>query len=338
MWLSKFVLLGLLLGLGILSEAQPTKSRSSGELSAVSFSLLKSTKDGQLERIVRWQDTCARQLRVDWGNTYLTLRELWLGEIGVKLNLVFEGDELTHCTEESFDNLYEQEVCSAELRRVRSLSEDQNEDAVNDVENDDVFDGSRHGLHQLRLYKPNDTSLLEDHPWLRTSAKEMRHRCATLQSTVDNMQYEAPEEQEDHLRRQKRGLRELVIAPGTKWCGPHRLAYSYKDLGPLDGLDRCCRKHDHCPKAIAPFSSRYGLFNYMPFTLSHCGCDSRFRACLKMTGTSSANVIGKIFFNMVQTQCFALKPVKVCVKRSWWGKCEKHQYKKQAYLKDNTAY
>lgn len=75
--------------------------------------------------------------------------------------------------------------------------------------------------------------------------------------------------------RAKRGIRDMVIAPGTKWCGPHRVAYGYKDLGPLDGLDRCCRRHDHCPKAIAPFSRRYGMFNYMPFTLSHCTCDER---------------------------------------------------------------
>jgi hypothetical protein len=64
----------------------------------------------------------------------------------------------------------------------------------------------------------------------------------------------------------------------------------------------------------------------------------RFRTCLKMADTGPANLIGKLFFNIVQTKCFVLKPQKLCVKRSWWGKCLKHQYRKQAYLRDNIPY
>lgn len=67
----------------------------------------------------------------------------------------------------------------------------------------------------------------------------------------------------------------MVIAPGTKWCGPHRTAGSYKELGGLENVDRCCRRHDHCCRSIPPFSERYNFWNYMPFTLSHCGCDQR---------------------------------------------------------------
>jgi hypothetical protein len=64
----------------------------------------------------------------------------------------------------------------------------------------------------------------------------------------------------------------------------------------------------------------------------------RFRTCLKMAGTGPANLIGKLFFNIVQTKCFVLKPQKLCVKRSWWGKCLKYEYRKQAHLRDNIPY
>lgn len=64
----------------------------------------------------------------------------------------------------------------------------------------------------------------------------------------------------------------------------------------------------------------------------------RFRACLKRVGTSDANLVGKLFFNVVQTKCFVLKPKKRCVRSSWWGKCEKYKVVKQAILRDNLAY
>lgn len=64
----------------------------------------------------------------------------------------------------------------------------------------------------------------------------------------------------------------------------------------------------------------------------------RFRTCLKMAGTASADFIGKIFFDVLQSKCFILKPQKVCVKRSWWGKCQHHEYRKQAYVRDNVPY
>ena len=48
--------------------------------------------------------------------------------------------------------------------------------------------------------------------------------------------------------------------------------------------------------------------------------------------------MGKLFFNVVQTKCFVLKTEKTCGKRSWWGKCEKEELKKQAYLRDPLPY
>ncbi|KAG8326056.1 hypothetical protein J6590_051392 [Homalodisca vitripennis] len=57
-----------------------------------------------------------------------------------------------------------------------------------------------------------------------------------------------------------------------------------------------------------------------------------------MADTGSANLVGKLFFNVVQTKCFVLKPEKICVQRSWWGKCKKMHYRKQAHIRDNMPY
>nr|CAD7613875.1 unnamed protein product [Timema genevievae] len=85
--------------------------------------------------------------------------------------------------------------------------------------------------------------------------------------------------------RSKRELTDVLIVPGTKWCGPHQLASRYVELGPLSLIDRCCRKHDHCRIAIPGFSNKYHFFNYRPFTLSHCGCDSRIRVVGRLEST-----------------------------------------------------
>lgn len=80
-----------------------------------------------------------------------------------------------------------------------------------------------------------------------------------------------------HYRR-KRALADIFIAPGTKWCGHKHLADEYLDLGGLSNVDRCCRRHDFCPHAISGFSTKYHLFNYRPFAVSHCHCDRRYDA------------------------------------------------------------
>ncbi|XP_011506277.1 PREDICTED: uncharacterized protein LOC105368844 [Ceratosolen solmsi marchali] len=300
--------------LALLALLLLTKLRGCGA-SGEAFSVIEWLPDGELQRTIRWNGTCAREVLVDWGKTYLTLREIWLNEARLKLNLVYQEGILTDCSEEIRE---EEDVCATEPEWLELAAEQRLK-------------------VKARVYE-NETEAREaiarDFPWLLDSLGETRQRCDVAQGNAAGTFADT----KAVGTRRKRGIRELVIAPGTKWCGPHRLAYSYKDLGALDGLDRCCRRHDHCPRAIAPFSERYGLFNYMPFTLSHCDCDERFRTCLKMTGTSSANVIGKIFFNMFQTKCFVMKPSKICMRRSWWGKCENFEYKKQGYLRDNLSY
>ncbi|XP_018568846.1 uncharacterized protein LOC108909097 isoform X1 [Anoplophora glabripennis] len=142
-----------------------------------------------------------------------------------------------------------------------------------------------------------------------------------------------------HSERHKRDISDLFRVPGTKWCGKGYSADKYTRLGGFSRTDRCCRKHDlSCPFWIGGFETKYGLFNWRVNTLMHCNCDERFRACLKMVRTSDANLVGKLFFNVVQTKCFVLKPKRKCVRSAWWGKCEKHKIVKQAVLRDNLPF
>lgn len=78
------------------------------------------------------------------------------------------------------------------------------------------------------------------------------------------------------------------------------------------------------------------IANHSFFILKHFLCS--FRACLKKVHTSDANLVGKIFFNIVQTKCFVLKPTKKCVRTGWWDKCQKYKVVKQAILRDNLPY
>ncbi|CAK1554402.1 unnamed protein product [Leptosia nina] len=140
------------------------------------------------------------------------------------------------------------------------------------------------------------------------------------------------------VARSRRSFRENFIMPGTKWCGAGQLAKTYNELGEDRNEDRCCRAHDNCRVNIGAFKRRFGLFNFRPYTISHCKCDRRFRACLKLADTSVSNMVGKLFFNVVQTKCFVLKPIKACKQRSWWGKCLRKGYMRQAFLRDNLPY
>ncbi|CAD7087836.1 unnamed protein product [Hermetia illucens] len=139
--------------------------------------------------------------------------------------------------------------------------------------------------------------------------------------------------------RQRRDLASFLRVPGTKWCGKGWSATKYADLGGYSKTDRCCRQHDKsCPFWIMGFETKYGLFNWRINTLMHCKCDERFRTCLKMADSPDANLVGKLFFNIVQTKCFVLKPEKVCKRTSWWGKCEERSLRKRAHIRDNRQF
>uniref|UniRef100_A0ABD2WNZ2 Phospholipase A2 n=1 Tax=Trichogramma kaykai TaxID=54128 RepID=A0ABD2WNZ2_9HYME len=337
-WAAISLVCVLLLQIGSAS----TKAAAVDQADQADFLLVRPLPDNdQYDRFLSWNGLCVREQISEWAEyeskQSLILREIWPLNESRKIVLFYEGDELTQCYDKPIDLAKEaKEPCTRQIERVNVSAEETAESLSSSSSEKYVkfFQGKDH----------SDAVVADEFPWLFGTYSDIRQRCIGQRAAESNSSPKAKSASStsatlrNNHNRSKRGIRELVIAPGTKWCGPHRLAYSYKDLGALDGLDRCCRRHDHCPRAIAPFSERYGLFNYMPFTLSHCGCDERFRTCLKMTGTSSANLIGKIFFNMVQTKCFVLKPSKTCIKRSWWGKCEKHEYKKQGYLRDNLSY
>ncbi|XP_065365242.1 uncharacterized protein GIIIspla2 [Calliphora vicina] len=139
--------------------------------------------------------------------------------------------------------------------------------------------------------------------------------------------------------RQKRQLSDFLIAPNTRWCGRGNTANgTYNHLGGASMADKCCRTHDHCKLYIPAMSNRFDLFNYRPYTLSHCNCDRRFRTCLKMASDEDANTIGKLFFNLVQTQCFVLTKEVVCQQRGSDGTCLKEHIKQKAYLRNNKKY
>lgn len=76
--------------------------------------------------------------------------------------------------------------------------------------------------------------------------------------------------------RQKRALSDWFVAPGTKWCGKGHTADKYQDLGGASKADMCCRKHDHCKFIIKVMETKWELFNFRPFTMSHCSCDMRY--------------------------------------------------------------
>ncbi|XP_045476380.1 uncharacterized protein LOC123682037 [Harmonia axyridis] len=188
-----------------------------------------------------------------------------------------------------------------------------------------------------------DENSLPRHLKSKFQMKKLRKECEELherlKSEAERMQHMYYSNSSHSIRRDRRDLSDLLRVPGTKWCGKGYSAEKYTRLGMFSRTDRCCRKHDTtCPFWIGGFSTKYGLYNWRINTIMHCGCDERFRACLKLVGTSDANMVGKLFFNVVQTQCFVIKYKKKCIKRSWWGKCEKHKFIKHAILRENLPY
>ncbi|CAG9827690.1 unnamed protein product [Diabrotica balteata] len=94
------------------------------------------------------------------------------------------------------------------------------------------------------------------------------------------------------------------IVPGTKWCGTGDIAKNYFDLGTDSAVDSCCRAHDLCPVKVMANSKKYDLVNNSLFTKSHCRCDDELFQCLKKSLPSpSANLMGQIYFNIVQVPC-----------------------------------
>lgn len=78
------------------------------------------------------------------------------------------------------------------------------------------------------------------------------------------------------FQRRKRAIKDIFLAPNTRWCGKGSDAATYSHLGGASRADKCCRKHDHCKMNIHALSAKFRLFNYRPYTISHCNCDRRY--------------------------------------------------------------
>ncbi|XP_066972610.1 uncharacterized protein [Macrobrachium rosenbergii] len=98
------------------------------------------------------------------------------------------------------------------------------------------------------------------------------------------------------------------ILPGTLWCGVRDKATYYRDLGPRQKVDNCCRAHDLCPIKISGLTTRYGTTNLGLNTLSHCTCDLEFYRCLKAANSDVANMVGQVYFNYLDIKCLDAPP------------------------------
>ena len=49
----------------------------------------------------------------------------------------------------------------------------------------------------------------------------------------------------------------------------------------------------------------------------------RFRNCLKLARTQAADIVGNLFFNVINIPCFVFSKEAVCTARNWWGRWTK---------------
>lgn len=275
--------------------------------------------DGELETRIHHRGVTAKETAVLKGyRKGLKYRELTDGKHFIQL--IYDDDEVLRDCEYLHDH---HEVTKflkqfrAELRELIATSNV----TITSLEDD------AHGLNA------------QEHGWfhyenLRDQCRR-RHRELKLMLRMDQKHNTSMIENESSKSRSKRAF---LIMPGTYWCGLSDASSLYTDLGGMEATDKCCRIHDHCKNNILPFQKKFNYHNTGPFTISHCFCDASFRACLKMVRTSDANVVGKIFFNIVQTKCFVIKKKPVCRERTWRGKCIKKKSIKQAVLRANPRY
>lgn len=206
-------------------------------------------------------------------------------------------------------------------------------------------DGDAFGLRNLTYIRIASEADIPEDLQKQLNYRKLKHQCdqrhMQMKNLAHGLQSSDPQEQQtagETLQRHKRAIADWFLSPNTKWCGKGHSAERYHQLGGASRADMCCRQHDYCKLNIPGMTTKWDMFNYRPYTISHCSCDQRFRTCLKMADSSDANMVGKLFFNIVQSKCFVLKPETVCTKTSWWGKCEKKVRRKRAHIRDNRKY
>jgi secretory phospholipase A2 len=166
---------------------------------------------------------------------------------------------------------------------------------------------------------------------------QLKHECRLWHAQHKPDTHITDDDDNDVVQHQRQ-KRSILISPGTQWCGSGARAEHASDLGENSETDQCCREHDGCPYIIEGLSTRYGYFNYRFYTMSYCECDRKFFECLKRAGTGTSSIIGKVFFNVVNRNCFELKRDKVCAKYSFWGSCNKYRVGLTADVKDSLRF
>ncbi|XP_061384987.1 uncharacterized protein LOC116776981 isoform X4 [Danaus plexippus] len=296
----------------------------------VNFVMTDVLVDGEVENRIHYNGITAKETFVGKDGNGLKLRQLSDGRHLIQIIYTSDG-EIQDC--EYISGRPAREFLRSLRKELKqALDEETSRIYQRDKDIGDEKFYRTFGNVTFRVLRneklPSDISNWMDYDRLKQECFQRHEQLKYMMENRDNSNHQ----------RSRRSIRENFIMPGTKWCGAGQLAESYNDLGSDRDEDRCCRSHDNCRANIGPFKRKFGLFNFRPYTISHCRCDRRFRACLKLADTSVSNMVGKLFFNIVQTKCFILKPMKVCTERSWWGKCLRHGSMKQAFLRDNLPY
>ncbi|XP_063544034.1 uncharacterized protein LOC134752300 isoform X2 [Cydia strobilella] len=302
----------------------------------VNFVMTDYLVDGEVENRVHYNGITAKETYVGANGSGLRLRQLTDGRHLVQVIYTPNGaiQDCEYITQAKYSRNF-LKTLRKELKLA--LEEQSIKLTQNEITNEDEKYYRHFSNITLRILRNGETLPIDVASWL--DFDKLKMECLERHEELKFMMANKNKVSDTTLARKKRDAMEILRVPGTKWCGKGYSATRYSQLGGYTRTDRCCRVHDlRCPFWIGGMEKKYGLFNWRVNTLMHCRCDERFRACLKLANTSMSNMVGKLFFNVVQTRCFVLKPVKSCTQRSWWGRCLRRSYTKRAYLRDNMPY
>lgn len=340
-----------------------------------SFILIDYLSDGERERRVSWNGLAGKETSIGDTSKSLSLWQLSDGRSFIQMIYTSDG-QLMDCEYlrqkklvADFLNRFYAEIEVARARNFTSpLSVPRNhhslvsdhdfreyldngvatpemEDLQYSVQESAAWPQDAFGLRNLTYIRLESDGDVPEDLREQLNYRRLKHQCdqrhLQMRDLAHGLQSSDPQEQQtagETLQRHKRAIADWFLSPNTKWCGKGHSAERYHHLGGASRADMCCRQHDYCKLNIPGMTTKWDLFNYRPYTISHCSCDQRFRTCLKMADSSDANMVGKLFFNIVQSKCFVLKPETVCTKTSWWGKCEKKVRRKRAHIRDNRKY
>ncbi|OTF76467.1 hypothetical protein BLA29_002062 [Euroglyphus maynei] len=59
---------------------------------------------------------------------------------------------------------------------------------------------------------------------------------------------------------------------------------------------------------------------------------------MRVANSGAANLVGKIYFNVVKTKCFMFKMDEMCIDSTWWGNCIETKRRKRAVFREPMEY